>query len=239
VRRSSSAAKPVTRERVHSLSRQTDVDLVIIRPEHAEPDLPVCLALHGRGESAGWFVDLGLPGMLNRAIKKKGVPPFAVVAVDGGDTYWVRHKDDDPQAMLDDELPDWLEARSLATNPFAVLGISMGGYGAFNYATNPNDPAVAAISPAIFRNWAEASERDVFADEREWADTDPLRNLDALTGTPLGVWCGESDPFIDATRELVRRAHPAVGDIEPGDHDEDFWRKVLPDALRFVGQRLG
>ena len=28
-----------------------------------------------------------------------------------------------------------------------VGGLSMGGYGAFNYATNFNDPAIAAISP--------------------------------------------------------------------------------------------
>ena len=141
--------------------------------------------------------------------------------------------------MLSDELPDWLEQRGLATNPFAVLGISMGGYGAFNYAANLNDPALAAISPALFLSWPEAKARDVFAGEKRWTDTDPLHQIDALAGVPMGVWCGEADPFIDATRQLVDQAKPAVADFEPGDHDALFWRKVLPDALKFVGDRLG
>jgi S-formylglutathione hydrolase FrmB len=141
--------------------------------------------------------------------------------------------------MLTDELPGWLEERGLATNPFAVLGISMGGYGAFNYATNFNDPAIAAISPALFLSWREAKDREVFATERQWTNTDPLRNIDALAGVPMGVWCGESDPFLDATEQLVERAKPTVATIEPGDHDEIYWRKVLPDAIKFVGKRLG
>jgi len=233
-------SKPVTRERIRSLARDTEVELVVIRPEDAEPNLPVCLALHGRGEGAGSFVDLGVPRMLSSVVNYQGTRPFAVVAVDGGDSYWVaRDEDDDPQRMLTEELPTWLKQRGLATNPFAVLGISMGGYGAFNYAANLNDPALAAISPAIFLSWPEAKSRDVFTGEKEWANTDPLRNLDALSGVPIGVWCGESDPFIDAARELVDRAKPAVADIEPGDHDAQFWRKVLPDALKFVGKRLG
>ncbi|MGH3761230.1 alpha/beta hydrolase [Actinophytocola sp.] len=230
----------MTRERIRSLSRRTEVELVVIRPEDAPANLPVCLALHGRGEGAGMFVDLGVPKMLSSVVNYQGTQPFAVVAVDGGDSYWVaRDEEDDPQLMLSDELPTWLEERGLATNPFAVLGISMGAYGAFNYAVNLNDPIVAAISPAMFLSWPEARARDVFVDEEQWADTDPLRQLDALAGVPVGVWCGESDPFIDSTRELVERVQPAVAGIEPGDHDEVFWRKVLPEALKFVGQRVG
>jgi S-formylglutathione hydrolase FrmB len=232
--------KPVTRERIRSLSRRTEVELVVIRPEDAPANLPVCLALHGRGEGAGMFVDLGVPEMLSSVVNYQGTHPFAVVAVDGGDSYWVaRDEEDDPQQMLTDELPGWLEERGLATNPFAVLGISMGGYGAFNYAANYNDPAIAAISPALFLDWPEASARDAFPDKRHWTDTDPLQNLNTFAGVPLGVWCGESDPFIDATRELVDLAKPAVADIGPGDHDAAFWHKVLPDALKFVGNRIG
>lgn len=233
-------AKPVTRERIRSLSRRTEVELVVIRPEDAEPNLPVCLALHGRGSNAGMFVDLGVPKMLSSVVNYQGTSAFAVVSVDGGDdSYWVARDEDDPQAMLTDELPDWLGERGLASNPFAVLGISMGGYGAFNYAANLNNPALAAISPALFLSWPEARSRDVFADEKQWLDTDPLRHLGAIAGAPIGVWCGESDPFIDAARQLVDTAEPAVAEIGPGDHDEVYWRKVLPDALKFVGSRIG
>ncbi|MGH3880798.1 MAG: alpha/beta hydrolase [Actinophytocola sp.] len=234
------ARKPVTRERIRSLSRGTEVELIVIRPEDAGPDLPVCLALHGRSEGAGMFVDLDVPKTLSSVVNYQGTPPFAIVAVDGGDSYWVGgDEDDDPQAMLAEELPTWLEERGLATNPFAVLGISMGGYGAFNYAANLNDPAIAAVSPAIFLSWPEARNREVFTDEAQWNDTDPLQHLDAIATLPLGVWCGESDPFIDAARQLVEEAEPAVSHIEPGDHDEEYWRKVMPDVLKFIGNRIG
>ena len=230
------APKPVVTERIRSMSRRTEVELIVIRPEGAVPNLPVCLALHGRDQGASQFLDLGVPEMLTSVVNYQGTPPFAVVAVDGGDSYWVRRdEEDDPQAMLSDEIPTWLEQRGLATTPFAVLGISMGAYGALNYGANNSDPAVAAVSPALFLDWAEASERDVFANEQQWAATDPLHQLNSFAGVPLGVWCGESDPFIDATRRLVDAAKPVVSEIEPGDHDEAYWRKVLPDALKFVG----
>jgi S-formylglutathione hydrolase FrmB len=233
------APKPVTIERVRSMARRTEVELVVIRPEGADPDLPVCLALHGRGETARTFVDLGLPEMLTSVVDYQGSSPFAVVAVDGGDSYWVaRDPEDDPQLMLSDDVPKWLGERGLATNPFAVLGISMGGYGALNYARNPNKPAVAVISPALFLSWPEAADREVFANEQRWRATDPLQNVPAYVGVPVGVWCGESDPFVDGARELVEQFRPARAEIEPGDHDEVYWRNVLPEALKFVGERL-
>lgn len=222
------------------MARRTEVELIIMRPEDAGPDLPVCLALHGRGESAGMFVDLGLPDILSSVVNYQGTSPFAVVAVDGGDSYWVASDpEDNPQQMLTEDMPKWLDERGLPTNPFAVLGISMGGYGALNYASNPNDPAVAAISPALFLSWPEAANRDAFTNEQQWRDTDPLQNLTAFAGVPVGVWCGESDPFVDGTRQLVEQAKPTVAEIEPGDHDDAYWRKVLPDALKFIGSRVG
>lgn len=230
------SAKPVVTERIRSVSRGTEVELVVIRPEDAPANLPVCLALHGRGAGAHMFVDLGVPHLLNSLVDHHRVPPFAVVAVDGGDSYWVSPGGaDDPQAMLADEVPGWLDERGLASNPFAVLGISMGAYGALNYAANPNNPAVAVISPALFLNWTEAEERDAFPDEKHWQDTDPLRHLSDVSGKPLGVWCGDADPFLPAAEKLIDEAKPTVHKIEPGGHDAEYWRKVLPAALKFAG----
>lgn len=230
----------MTIERVRSLARRKEVELIVIRPEDADPELPVCLALHGRGERAGMFIDLGLPEMLTSVVNYQGTSPFAVVAVDGGDSYWVaRDPEDDPQLMLTEDVPQWLGERGLVTNPFAVLGISMGAYGALNYASNLNDPAVAAISPALFLSWPEASSRDAFESEQQWRSTDPLQNLPKFAGVPIGMWCGESDPFIDGARLLAEKAELSVSEIEPGGHDAAYWRKVLPDALKFVGSRIG
>ncbi|MFL6140345.1 MAG: alpha/beta hydrolase [Labedaea sp.] len=230
---------PVTTEQVHSPARNTTVQLVTIRPRGFEGKLQVCLALHGRGATAQVYLDLGVPAMLD-AVVAAGVPPFAVVAMDGGsDSYWVaKDKSDDPQRMLTEDLPTWLGNRGFATLPFAALGISMGSYGALNYARNPGLSSVAAISSALFESWTDAKSRNVFADEATWEATEPLRHIDEIRPVQLGVWCGLSDPFINQSRQLVDRARPRIAAIGTGAHDDAYWRRVLPEALRFVGETL-
>jgi S-formylglutathione hydrolase FrmB len=199
--------------------------------------IPVCLALHGRGASAQTFLDLGVPEFLNQAVAA-GVKPFGVVSVDGGDTYWVAKKpEDDPQKMLVEDVPTWLSNRGFGA-PFAALGISMGGYGALNYARTPGLNAVAAISAAMFLTWAEAKTRNAFTDERSWQATEPLRNTDKLGDVQLGVWCGTSDPFITQARQLIDKTHPKVAAIGPGEHADPYWRRVFPDVLRFIGESV-
>ncbi|HET9142413.1 alpha/beta hydrolase [Actinophytocola sp.] len=230
---------PVSIEQVHSPARGTPVDLVTIRPANAaSARLPVCLALHGRSANAKVFLDLGVPEALN-AVTAAGAKPFAVVSVDGGDSYWVaKTPSDDPQKMLTDDLPAWLVNRGFATTPFAVLGISMGAYGALNYARNPGLNAVAAISGALFESWPEARSRNAFSNEAEWEATEPLRHVDAIKADRLGVWCGESDPFVNQARRLIDLAHPRVSDISAGGHTDTYWRRILPDVLRFVADAL-
>lgn len=232
-------AGPVSVDRVRSAARGRDLDLVVMRPDGVPADrLPVCLALHGRGGGARTFDDMGIPRFLTAAVRA-GVPPFAVVAVDGGDSYYVaRDAADDPQRMLADELPRWLADRDLPA-PSGAFGISMGCFGALRLARGRRDlRAVAVAGPALFRSWAEARERDVFRDERQWAANEPLRHTGELAGVPLGVWCGTEDPFVDAARELIDRTRPETAAISSGTHDDGFFRRVTPDMLRFVGDRI-
>ena len=230
----------VTIEKLRSNTRGQDVTLITMRPEGVGGVLPVCLALHGRGGDAHMYEALGMPQFLTAAAQD-GVPPFAVVAVDGGpDSYWVAtDPSDDPQRMLVEELPTWLAARGLRTEPNAVLGISMGCFGALNYARRQQACAGAAvISPALFTSWSDAQRRGVFSDEAQWEAKEPLRHVDEFSAVPLAVWCGTEDPFLPAASTLISHAHPAVSAVDSGAHDVDYWRRVLPDALRFVGEHL-
>jgi S-formylglutathione hydrolase FrmB len=235
----SAAPAPVTTERVYSAARGTEVGLITIVPEGMVPSgLPVCLALHGRGADAGWFLELGVPQFLTAAVRA-GVRPFAVVAVDGGaDSYWIDSHPGDPQRMLAEELPGWLVSRGFAGPPSAALGVSMGAFGALRYARSGGLRAVSVASPALFTSWGDARSRKVFRDERQWADNEPLRHVDALRGVPLGVWCGAEDPFADVAQELVDRANPEVAAIDSGAHDNDYWRRIFPDMFRFLGGHL-
>lgn len=219
---------PVTTERVRSAARGQDVDLVVMRPTDAPARLPVCLALHGRGSTARSYLDMGTPRFLTAATKD-GLPPFAVVAVDGGDTYYI----DDTLRMLRDELPRWLADRGMAA-PTAALGISMGAFGALRLAREQDLRAVAVAGPALFRSWQEAQTRHVFRDERHWAANEPLRHPPRV---PLKIWCGTEDPFVDAAREMADRTG-AQADIGPGAHEDGYFLRVFPDMLRFVGDRI-
>ncbi|WP_156993935.1 alpha/beta hydrolase [Pseudonocardia acaciae] len=227
------AAVPTRTDRFASAARGRDVTMVTMRPA---PSLPVCLLLYGRHSDARGMVELGLPSFL-AACDRDGVLPFTVVALDGGDSYWVaRTPADDPRAMLRAELPDWLAGLGLAA-PRAVLGISMGGFGALAYVGTRMPTAV--LSPAVFEDWRDARGLDAFADERQWARHEPLRHLDALpAGHLLGVWCGREDPFCPAARSLAAGARAEVAEFDHGAHTVGYWRRVLPAALRFVGRRL-
>jgi S-formylglutathione hydrolase FrmB len=226
----------ITRRRVTSKARGTTTNVVTIAPygvsEAAARKLPVCVMLHGRGSSANGFVALGMPQFLTKAVRD-GVAPFVLAAVDGGQaSYWYGA----PQRMLQEELPGWVGAE-----PRAVLGISMGGFGALLYARERAGlDAVALLSPALFRSWADARAVGPFANEGEWAANEPLRHIAQLQvpGRDIGLWCGREDPFQDSARALAARVLPATESFGHGAHDMGYWRRVAPDALRFVGARV-
>jgi hypothetical protein len=117
--------------------------------------LPVCVLLHGRGDSATSLVDIGYDRFLAGATMT-GMPPFAIAAVDGGDRYWHRRSaGDDTGRMIVDELLPMLARAGLRTEPrdrVALMGYSMGGYGALLLASELGPARVAAVvaeSPAV------------------------------------------------------------------------------------------
>ncbi|WP_189254856.1 hypothetical protein [Lentzea flava] len=136
--------------------------------------------------------------------------------VNGGEDYWVNLT---PPVPFD-----------------AALGVSMGGFGVLDIASQRSLKAVAAISPALFPTWEDAEQINGFASREVWEAHEPLRHL-ATIRSPVGVWCGQEDPFHDPARELAR-AVGAQGSFDHGAHDGGYWRRVLPEALRFIGSRL-
>jgi Putative esterase len=88
--------------------------------------LRVLIALHGSGSDAAALARRVAPAMT--AARLTGV---AVLCVDGGDTYWHKRADgDDPVGMIVHEVLPRAAAAGLATARVALLGESMGGYGA-------------------------------------------------------------------------------------------------------------
>jgi S-formylglutathione hydrolase FrmB len=208
----------------------------LMRPRGAGGTLPVAIALHGLGGDHGYVGKIGGAAALAAA-----GTPFALVAPDGGTSYWHPHHGEDAGAMVTDELLPRLAGHGLRTDRIALIGWSMGGYGVLRLAglLGPSRVAgVAAVSPALWTDPASASRSgfDDAADYRRYSVTHDQRKLD---GIRLRIDCGRSDPFAEAVRTYrAGFAHRPAGGFSFGSHDRGYWRRVLPDELAFLGGTL-
>jgi acetyl esterase/lipase len=236
---------PVTTGTFTSAARNgAELGWTVIRPPGSQPAdaLPVCLFLHGRGGShTDATGPMELPRFLAGAVQD-GVPPFAIVSVDGGDaTNWHRRADgDDPAEMISDELMPLLADQGLDVGRHAFWGVSLGGTGALYLATMlPFTPAgVVAASPALWREPGEW-QSGAYDDAADFGANNLWARRDLLDGLALRIDCGESDPFATRVREFRDSLSPTpAGGIEPGCHDTRFWSRQTPDELAFLGAAL-
>ncbi|SHN02292.1 alpha/beta hydrolase-fold protein [Cryptosporangium aurantiacum] len=242
-----SAAGELIRGEFRSARRRAVVRYRIAYPPGARDDdqLPVCLVLHGFGGDEGVLGDgIALPRYLADVVAD-GVPPFVLAAADGGPRYWHPRADgDDPLGMLTDEFLPLLVGRGLeagAGQRIGLLGYSMGGYGALLFAElyPTRVAAVAAGSPAIWRDYAEARQAsvDAFDSAADWSRYDVLSRGSALAGMPVRVDYGRDD-FIAPNMPALRDVLPAEATVRQaaGCHDDTFWRSVAPEVLTFIGR---
>lgn len=230
-----------------SSARRTQVGWSLFLPpgDRAPADLPVCVALHGRSADHRFAHDLAVDRFLAAAVAG-GVPPFAVVSVDGGDAVnWHRRASgDDPVAMVVDELLPEMARRGHPTDRVALWGWSLGGWGALHLATQlgrERVAAVAAASPAIWRTFADI-QPGAFDDAADFDRHDLFRRSGELSGIPLRIDCGDSDPFASGVADLrsaLSSSGAAIdGGLSPGCHDSTFFQHVEPEELAFLGRHL-
>jgi S-formylglutathione hydrolase FrmB len=197
----------------------------------------VVYCLHGWGEDHRFAFDhIYLPDFA-----AAGGAKLAIAAVDGGsDSYWHRRANgDDPLTMLLDEFIPLVESR-VGAHPRALLGWSMGGYGALLAAeTVPSRfRAVCASSPALFTSGASTAP-GAFDGAADYHRNDVFTRTARLAPLTVRVDCGTSDPFYEATREFVAQLHPAPqGTFGKGFHDDAYWRSVAPDQIATINHAL-
>jgi S-formylglutathione hydrolase FrmB len=207
----------------------------------ATPSAPVrgvVYCLHGHGNDHRMaFDDVHLPDV----VAAHG-EPLAVAAVDGGsDSYWHARADgSDPMTMLLDEFVPLVEERLGTPTSSALLGWSMGGYGALLAAERAPDhfDVVVASSPAL---WTSPGDTPAIAfdGEADYRRNDVYAGADRLESLVVRVDCGTDDPFVDAARTFAARLpRPNPGGFTDGFHDAAYWRSVAPAQVATIGRAL-
>jgi len=209
---------------------------VIARPPGQIAPLRPVIALHGVRGSAkqvmSFGVEEGLAAMVNA-----GRPPFAVVAVDGGDSYWHRRAGgEDAGAMVLNELIPMLATMNLDITRVGFIGWSMGGYGAMLLGARlgpARTAGICAVSPALYQSYT-ASTLGAFDSYDDWTQN-TVFGLPALSSIPLRIDCGNDDRFAPAAHQFIAQLRtPPAGGFWPGGHDEAFWRQQLPSELAWL-----
>jgi pimeloyl-ACP methyl ester carboxylesterase len=212
----------------------------IARPPGQTKPLRPVIALHGKGSDAATVMAGGVEQGLAQAVNA-GLPPFAVVAVDGGGGYWhKRASGDDAGAMVLGELIPMLDKQSLDTSRVVFLGWSMGGYGALLLGGRlgpARTAAICAVSPALWMS-SGAAAPGAFDGPEDFA-ANSVFGMPALASISIRVDCGDSDPFYDATKQFIAQLpNPPAGGFSPGGHNPGFWSSQLPAELTWMAPLL-
>jgi pimeloyl-ACP methyl ester carboxylesterase len=234
--------------RFYSRSRRRTVGYTVAWPPGHRPGdrLPLIVMLHGEGGNHTDALAGMSPGQaVALRIAGSPLPPMALVTVDGGRGYWNPHPEDDPLTMIVDELIPLCQTMNLGRPPsrIGMMGISMGGYGALLVAEKHPDliAAVAAISPAVWTSYSQASAANpgAYASAADFAADDVVTHTSALAGKPVRIASGVSDPFHPGVLALGQ-ALPAGAtvDISEGCHTGEFFVAQEPPSLEFLAQHL-
>jgi S-formylglutathione hydrolase FrmB len=212
----------------------------IARPPGQTTALRPVIALHGKGQDAVGVMAGGVEQGLAQAVEA-GLPPFAVVAVDGGGSYWHnRASGEDSGAMVLNELIPMLSSQGLDTSRVGFLGWSMGGYGALLLGARlgpARTAAICAVSPALWTS-SGAAAPGAFDGADDYA-ANSVWGLPQLGSIPIRIDCGDSDPFYSATKQFIAQLpKPPAGGFSPGGHDGGFWSSQLPGEITWMAPLL-
>lgn len=236
------AAAPtmVTGSFVSAARGGVNTNWAIARPPGQTAPLRPVIALHGKGQDAAGVMAGGVEEGLAQAVAA-GLPPFAVVAVDGGGSYWhQRASGEDSGKMVLDELIPMLSSQGLDTSRVAFLGWSMGGYGALLLGARlgpARTAAITAVSPALWLSSGAAAPGAFDGPDDFAANT--VFGLPALASIPIRIDCGTSDPFYSATKQFIAQLPtPPAGGFSPGGHDGSYWSSQLPGEIAWMAPLL-
>jgi S-formylglutathione hydrolase FrmB len=251
----------------YSAYRHRQVQMVTLVPADASPaGLGLVLALHGAGSDAVGMAGQMAPAMTAAGgrglavVCADGGDTYWHKRADGDDPIGMIQHEVLPRAMAYglEAGRIGLTGESMGGYGALLLAERFTLTETYRHQTAVNRPvqtaspglipavaAVAALSPAIFASYADAraASQSSFDSPADFDRNSVRAGLGALRRVPAWIACGADDPFSAETNvlrarlaALTRRAVP--GGIVPGCHDDAFWARNMPAALRFIGASL-
>jgi len=246
-----------------ALGREVSVALQLPPSYESSPKrrYPVVYALHGLFEGAGFWERRGLAAALDRLWATGKLPEFVLVAVDGGNSFYVNGPGGLYEDVVTREAPPWVEAHYRVIpgrEARALWGVSMGGYAGLRIAfAHPEVfQAVATHSAMLLQKipsredgagrWHMEAFGKIFGDPIDpaaWAAADPLAlsaRADPRTAPALRFDCGGQDRFgLYQGNQALHQRLEARGvrhefEILPGDHGYEYVLSVFEKGLRFL-----
>lgn len=243
----------------HSVALNRDMPYRVVLPANLAPGqkLPVVYLLHGGGGGfRDWTNDSDVAGFAEQAV--------ILVMPEGNSSYYVNsatRPDDRYEDYIVKDLIADVEGRfpaAVGRSNRAIIGISMGGFGAINLSLRHPDLFVfaGALSPAIdvpsrpfsikrIGQWREHS--SIFGPWGSQSRRDNDSYVLVRTGDPkqtpyIFLSCGGQEGLLPANRRFAKlldqyhfryEYHPA-----PGGHDWNQWNRRLPDVFQSLSQYL-
>jgi pimeloyl-ACP methyl ester carboxylesterase len=227
----------IVEHRIDSRAMARSVDWAMCEPPGGAKGVVVCL--HGRNDDHRAAFD----SIHVHDVAADLGYPLAIASVDGGaDSYWHPRADGtDALTLVLEELLPAIDASLGAELPRAILGWSMGGYGALLVAEHAPAAftAVAAASPALWLSSDEFSP-GAFDGPEDFEAFDVFTGSAKLAGLAVRVDCGTSDGFVHAARRFAEQLpEPNLGSFSAGYHDAPYWRSIVPAQLGTIAHSFG
>ena len=241
-----------------SVALGRDMQYRVISPVQPSSErLPVAYLLHGRG---GGFRDWS-----NYSDVAQFADPGLLLVMPEGESSYYTNAVDPPQDRFEDYLVRDLVADVESRFPAAtggknraIIGVSMGGFGAVKIALRHPDLFIfaAGISSAIDVprrpfSWKRLQQsrhyKAIFGPSGSATrhDNDPLvlaRAVDPAAAPFLFLTCGEQEGLLRPNREfadlLAQRRFRFEFHTAPGGHDWNQWNARLQDVFRSLGEHL-
>ena len=226
----------VTERSFPSTAMKRDVRWAFALPPAAPTGVVTCL--HGRDGDRRFAFD----SIHVHDVVANGGASLAVVSVDGGaSSYWHPRVDGtDALSMVLDELLPAVDSLVGPGLPRAILGWSMGGYGALLMGERAPDRFRAAVSasPALWLQPGESAS-GAFDSAEDFAKYNVFTGVPQLAGLVVRVDCGDGDGFAHAARVFASQLpHPNLGSFGLGYHDNSYWRSIAPAQIATISTAL-